>query len=151
MMTIKHSEKHSIPNVMLNWTHNKFNTNHTILPSSVTLYQNIITFIIMSSFEYIIISVRWLVMKQLIIYLSLVFVWNMNYRYSYDIWSQSVVEIYSNQYYWDIKPTCIMTLNTGRIQYEVLTTLPFCFSWIKKFLGQQSKIWVDNLVEKLFR
>ena len=29
---------------------------------------------------------------------------------------------------------------TGRIQCEVLTTLPFCFSWIKKFLGQQSKI-----------
>ena len=28
---------------------------------------------------------------------------------------------------------------TGRIQCEVLTTLPFCFSWIKKFLGQQSK------------
>ena len=33
---------------------------------------------------------------------------------------------------------------TGRIQCEVLTTLPFCFSWIKKFPGQQSKIWVDN-------
>ena len=31
-------------------------------------------------------------------------------------------------------------LYTGRIQCEVLTTLPFCFSWIKKFLGQQSKI-----------
>ena len=30
--------------------------------------------------------------------------------------------------------------NTGRIQCEVLTTLPFCFSWIKKFLGQQLKI-----------
>ena len=29
---------------------------------------------------------------------------------------------------------------TGRIQCEVLTTLPFCFSWIKKFLGQQLKI-----------
>ena len=28
----------------------------------------------------------------------------------------------------------------GRIECEVLTTLPFCFSWIKKFLGQQSKI-----------
>ena len=33
---------------------------------------------------------------------------------------------------------CILT--TGRIQCEVLNTLPFCFSWIKKFLGQQSKI-----------
>ena len=31
-------------------------------------------------------------------------------------------------------------INTGWIQCEVLTTLPFCFSWIKKFLGQQSKI-----------
>ena len=31
-------------------------------------------------------------------------------------------------------------LYTGRIQCEVLTTLPFCFSRIKKFLGQQSKI-----------
>ena len=41
--------------------------------------------------------------------------------------------------------------NTGRIQCEVLTTLPFWFSWIKKFLGQQSKICVDNSVEKLFR
>ena len=29
---------------------------------------------------------------------------------------------------------------TGRIQCEVLTTLPFCFSWIKTFLGQQLKI-----------
>ena len=37
----------------------------------------------------------------------------------------------------------------GRILCEVLTTLPFCFSWIKKFLGQELKI--DNLVEKLFR
>ena len=36
--------------------------------------------------------------------------------------------------------TNILTLTTGRIQCEVLTTLPFCFSWIKKFLGQQSKI-----------
>ena len=42
-------------------------------------------------------------------------------------------------------------LLTGRIQCAVLTTVPFCFSWIKKFLGQQSKIWVDNSVEKLFR
>ena len=40
---------------------------------------------------------------------------------------------------------------TGRIQCEVLTTLPIFSSWIKKFLGQQSKIWVDNSVEKLFR
>ena len=40
---------------------------------------------------------------------------------------------------------------TGRIQCEVLTTLPILSSWIKKFLGQQSKIWVDNSVEKLFR
>ena len=30
--------------------------------------------------------------------------------------------------------------HTGRIQCEVLTTLSFCFSWIQKFLGQQSKI-----------
>ena len=29
--------------------------------------------------------------------------------------------------------------DTGRIQCEVLTTLPFCFSCIKKFLGQQSE------------
>ena len=42
-------------------------------------------------------------------------------------------------------------MGTGRIQCEVLTTLPFCISWIKKFLGQQSKIWVDNSVEKFFR
>ena len=41
--------------------------------------------------------------------------------------------------------------NTGRMQCDVLTTLPFCFSWIKKFLGQQSKIWDDSSVEKLFR
>ena len=41
--------------------------------------------------------------------------------------------------------------STGRIQCEVLTTLPILSSWIKKFLGQQSKIWVDNSVEKLFR
>ena len=41
--------------------------------------------------------------------------------------------------------------NTGRIQCEVMTTLPILSSWIKKFLGQQSKIWVDNSVEKLFR
>ena len=34
----------------------------------------------------------------------------------------------------------VVNLNTGRIQCEVLTTLPFYFSWIKKFLGQQSKI-----------
>ena len=40
---------------------------------------------------------------------------------------------------------------TGRIQCEVLTTLPILSSWIKKFLGQQLKIWVDNSVEKLFR
>ena len=33
-----------------------------------------------------------------------------------------------------------ITFPTGRIQCEVLTTLPFCFSWIKKFLEQQSKI-----------
>ena len=32
------------------------------------------------------------------------------------------------------------TSTTGLIQCEVLITLPFCFSWIKKFLGQQSKI-----------
>ena len=32
--------------------------------------------------------------------------------------------------------TCV----TGRIQCEVLTALPFCFSRIKKFPGQQSKI-----------
>ena len=30
---------------------------------------------------------------------------------------------------------------TSRIQCEVLTALPFCFSWIKKFLGQQ----IENL------
>ena len=30
--------------------------------------------------------------------------------------------------------------NTGVIQCEVLTTLPILCSWIKKFLGQQSKI-----------
>ena len=41
------------------------------------------------------------------------------------------------------------SIYTGRIQCEVLTTLPFCFSWIKKFLGQQSKIWDDSSVEKL--
>ena len=41
--------------------------------------------------------------------------------------------------------------STGRIQFEVLTTLPILSSWIKKFLGQQSKIWDDSLVEKLFR
>ena len=29
---------------------------------------------------------------------------------------------------------------TGRIQCKVLTTLPFYFSWIEKFLGQQLKI-----------
>ena len=40
--------------------------------------------------------------------------------------------------------TC--SYGTGRIQCEVLTTLPFCFSWIKKFLGQQWKIWDDSLV-----
>ena len=40
---------------------------------------------------------------------------------------------------------------TGRIQCEVLTTLPILFSWIKIFLGQQSKIWDDNSVEKLLR
>ena len=44
-----------------------------------------------------------------------------------------------------------LCFGTGRIQCEVLTTLPFCFSWIKKFQGQQSKIWDDNSVEKLFR
>ena len=43
------------------------------------------------------------------------------------------------------------TSNTGRIQCEVLTTLPILSSWIKKFLGQQSKIWDDNSVEKLFK
>ena len=42
-------------------------------------------------------------------------------------------------------------MSTGRIQCEVLTTLPILSSWIKKFLGQQSKIWVNNSVEKLFR
>ena len=47
-------------------------------------------------------------------------------------------------------PVLISTLTTGVIQCKVLTRLPFCFSWIKKFLGQQSKIWVDNSVEKLF-
>ena len=41
--------------------------------------------------------------------------------------------------------------NTGQIQCEVLTTLPNLSFWIKKFLGQQSKIWDDNLVKKLFR
>ena len=41
--------------------------------------------------------------------------------------------------------------NTGRIQCEVLTTLPILSSWIEKFLGQQSKIWDDSSVEKLFR
>ena len=35
---------------------------------------------------------------------------------------------------------CLCSIITGRIQCEVLTTSPFCFSWIKKFLGQQSKI-----------
>ena len=30
--------------------------------------------------------------------------------------------------------------DTGRIQCEVLTTLLFCFSGIKKFLGHQEKI-----------
>ena len=38
---------------------------------------------------------------------------------------------------------------TGVIQCEVLTTLPILFSWIKKFLWQQSEIWDDNSVEKL--
>ena len=33
-----------------------------------------------------------------------------------------------------------LPVTTRRIQCEVLTTLPFCCSWIKKFLGQQSKI-----------
>ena len=47
--------------------------------------------------------------------------------------------------------TYARTNSTGRIQCEVLTTLPFCFSWIKKFLGQQSKIWDDSSAEKLFR
>ena len=40
---------------------------------------------------------------------------------------------------------------TGLIQCEVLTTLPILSSWIKKFLGQESKIWDDSSVEKLFR
>ena len=44
-----------------------------------------------------------------------------------------------------------VAVTTGRIQCEVLTTLPFCFSWIKKCLGQQSKIWDDSSVQKLFR
>ena len=47
--------------------------------------------------------------------------------------------------------TMVSFLSTGRIQCEVLTTLPILSSWIKKFPGQQSKIWVDNSVEKLFR
>ena len=44
----------------------------------------------------------------------------------------------------------MLTMYRGRIQCEVLTTLPFCFSRIKKFLGQQLKIWDDSLVEKSF-
>ena len=43
-----------------------------------------------------------------------------------------------------------VAVTTGRIQCEALT-LPFCFSWIKKFLGQQSKIWDDSSVQILFR
>ena len=39
---------------------------------------------------------------------------------------------------WEI--LALVLIYTGRIQCEVLTTLPFCFSWIKKFLGQHSKI-----------
>ena len=39
-----------------------------------------------------------------------------------------------------LRPEFVRTSFTGRIQCEVLTTLPFCFSWIKKFLGQQSKL-----------
>ena len=46
--------------------------------------------------------------------------------------------------HFSLRDMTILTYNinlyTGRIQCEVLTTLPFCFSWIKKFLGQQSKI-----------
>ena len=45
----------------------------------------------------------------------------------------------------------MVTNSTGRIQREVLTTLLILSSWIKKFLGQQSNIWDDSSVEKLFR
>ena len=48
-------------------------------------------------------------------------------------------------------PDYMLTFHTGRIQCEVLTTLPILSSWIKKFLGQQSKIWDESSVEKLFR
>ena len=57
--------------------------------------------------------------------------------------------LYFDPFWWFIE---IMGLiDTGRIQCEVLTRLPFCFSLIKKFLGQQSKIWDDSSVEKLFK
>ena len=36
-------------------------------------------------------------------------------------------------------PPVELDLITGRIQCEVLTTLPILSSWIKKFLGQQSQ------------
>ena len=35
---------------------------------------------------------------------------------------------------------CTGNNSTGRIQCEILTTLPILSSCIKKFLGQQSKI-----------
>ena len=38
---------------------------------------------------------------------------------------------------------------TGKIQCQVLNTWPI-LSWIKKFLEQQSKIWDDRSVKKLF-
>ena len=65
------------------------------------------------------------------------------------------ISLHKEDYLWCQAELDILMKNssifTGRIQCEVLTTLPFCFSWIKKFLGQQLKIWDDSLVEKLFR
>ena len=45
----------------------------------------------------------------------------------------------------------IRASTTGRIQCEVLTTLPFFGYWIKKFLGQQLQISDHNSVQQLFR
>ena len=65
----------------------------------------------------------------------------LNFTEEHHVWSTNydIVNLCANGWR-KVYTSHEIALHTGQIQCEVLTTLPFCFSWIKNFLGQQSKI-----------